>query len=211
MPRTRQTQKVLSTDHQIARICELFDLFRRKWDDLNENMIKDGIGGANTRVGLDFEGRVNLLLLFSKTQGYSVKDDSVFYNNKEVAQSISKNKLYNFLKERGIDYKTVLSKKLLPDEALYIPSQKRVFIIEIKFQETAGSVDEKLQTCGFKKKQYQKLFKLLDIEVEFIYILSDWFKKPEYKDTLNFISDVGCHYYFHMLPLEVLGLPISNK
>ncbi len=174
-------------------------------------MIKDGIGGANTRVGLDFEGRVNLLSLFAKTPGYSVQDDFILHKGKKVAQSISKNKLYYFLKERGIDYKTILSKKLLPDEALYIPNQKKVFIVEIKFQETAGSVDEKLQTCDFKKKQYQKLFKLLDVEVEFIYILSDWFKKPEYKDTLNFVSDVGCHYYFQMLPLEVLGLPIPKK
>jgi len=97
-------------------------------------MIKDGIGGANTRVGLDFEGRVNLLSLFTKTPGYSVQDDSIFYKSKKVAQSISKNKLYYFLEERGIDYKTILSKKLLPDEALYIPNKKQVFIIEIKFQ-----------------------------------------------------------------------------
>ncbi len=170
-------------------------------------MIKDGIGGTKTRVGLDFEGRVNLLAVFDKTSGYFVKENSILYNGKEVAQSISKYKLYGFLETHGIDYKTVLSKKLLPDEALYIPSRKKVFIIEIKFQEVSGSVDEKLQTCDFKKKQYQKLFKPLGIAVEFIYILSDWFKRPEYKDTLSFVSEVGCHYYFQTLPLDFLGLP----
>jgi hypothetical protein len=170
-------------------------------------MIKDGIGGGKTRVGLDFEGRVNLLLVFAQTPGYSVKGDSVLYDGEEVALSISKNKLYQFLEERGVDYKTILSKKLLPDEALYIANQNKVFIIEIKFQATAGSVDEKLQTCDFKKKQYEKLFKSLNIEVEFIYILSDWFKQPAYKDTLNFITEVGCYYYFEILPLEFLGLP----
>ncbi|MBI4094866.1 MAG: hypothetical protein HY435_01580 [Candidatus Liptonbacteria bacterium] len=174
-------------------------------------MIKDGIGGASTRVGLDFEERVNLLLVFAKTPRYSVQGDSIFYDGEKVAQSIGKNKLYRFLEKRGVDYKTVLSKKLLPDEALYVQNQRKVFIIEMKFQEVAGSVDEKLQTCDFKKRQYQKLFKLLKIDVEFIYILSDWFKKPEYKDTLSFISDVGCNYYFHMLPLKVLGLPIPKK
>ena len=96
-------------------------------------------------------------------------------------------------------------------QIIFIVKNKALFIVEMKFQEVAGSVDEKLQTCDFKKKQYQKLFKLLDTKVEFIYILSDWFKKPEYKDTLNFISDVGCHYYFQMLPLEVIGLPIFKK
>jgi hypothetical protein len=173
-------------------------------------MIKNGIGGAKTRVGLDFEGRVNLLTVFAQTPGYSVKDSSVLYDGKEVAQSLSKHGLYGFLEERGVDYKTVLSKKLLPDEALYIPSQKKVFIIEIKFQEVAGSVDEKLQTCDFKKKQYQKLFKLLEMDVEYIYILSDWFKKEEYKDVLNYISEVGCHYYFQTLPFQILGLPAAK-
>lgn len=170
-------------------------------------MKKKGFGGANTRVGLDFESRVDLLSIFKRTRGYSVKGDSVFYDNKEVALSIKKNALYKFLKERGIDYEVILSKRLLPDEALYIPSQKKIFIIEIKFQETPGSVDEKLQTCDFKKRQYQKLFRLLEIEVEYVYILSDWFKKAEYKDVLNYISEVGCHYYFGTLPLDFLGLP----
>lgn len=170
-------------------------------------MIKDGIGGGKTRVGLDFEKRVNLLTVFAAAPGYSVKDASILYDGKEVAVSISKHGLYPFLEKHGVDYKTVISKRLLPDEALYIADQKKVFIIEIKFQEVAGSVDEKLQTCDFKKKQYQKLFKLLEIEVDYIYILSDWFKKPEYKDTLAYVSEVGCHYYFQTLPLDVLGLP----
>lgn len=174
-------------------------------------MIKHGIGGSKTRVGLNFESRVDLLSVFVSTPPYSVNNNSIFYNDKEVAISIKKNALYKFLEEHGVDYKVVISKKLLPDEALYVPTQKKVFIIEIKFQEVAGSVDEKLQTCDFKKKQYQKLFKLLEIEIEYVYILSDWFKKEEYKDVLNYISEVGCHYYFRTLPLDFLGLPIPKK
>lgn len=50
----------------------------------------------------------------------------------------------------------------------------------------------------------------LNIEVEYIYILSDWFKKPEYKDTLDYIISVGCQYYFHYLPLQKLGLPMPK-
>ena len=173
-------------------------------------MIKDGLGGGKTRVGLDFESRVNLLAVFGATPGYSVNDASVLYDGKEVAISISKHHLYTFLETHGVDYATIISKKLLPDEALYIESQKKIFIIEIKFQEVGGSVDEKLQTCDFKKKQYQKLFKQLEIEVEYVYILSDWFKKPEYKDVLAYISDVGCHFYFQTLPLDFLGLPLPK-
>ena len=72
----------------------------------------------------------------------------------------------------------------------------------------AGSVDEKLQTCDFKKKQYQKLMSTVNIDVEFIYILSDWFRNPAYKDTLDYIVSVGCQYYFEYLPLQKLGLPV---
>lgn len=48
----------------------------------------------------------------------------------------------------------------------------------------------------------------LNIEVEYIYVLSDWFKKPEYKDALDYIISVGCQYYFEYLPLHKLGLPV---
>lgn len=170
-------------------------------------MIKGGKGGAKTQVGLAFEGRVSLLSVFSRAKGYSVVGDTIRKGEEVIAQSFSKNKLYKFLEEHGVDYTTVLSKKLLPDEALYFPAQKKLFIVEIKFQEVAGSVDEKLQTCDFKKRQYLKLFKPMGIKVEYIYILNDWFKKPEYRDVLAYINDVGCHYFFHTLPFEILGLP----
>ena len=62
----------------------------------------------------------------------------------------------------------------MPDEALYVIINNTLFVIEVKFQKVAGSVDEKLQTCDFKRKQYAKLMAPLNIEVEYIYILSDW-------------------------------------
>ncbi len=174
-------------------------------------MIKDGIGGTNTRVGLAFESRVSILSIFARTPGYSVRDNLILCDGKEIAQSIGKARLYQFLERRGIDYRRFISKKLLPDEALYIPSKGKVFVIEVKFQAVAGSVDEKLQTCDFKKRQYQRLFEPLKIDVEFVYILSDWFKRVEYKDTLGYIKKVGCHYYFQTLPFDFLGLTKPKK
>src|SRR3989338_3077123 len=123
---------------------------------------------------------------------------------------ITQNSLYVFLKEQGIDYKNYISKRLLPDDAIYVIKDNTVYIIEVKFQIVAGSVDEKLQTCDFKKKQYQKLFSSLNYEVEYIYILSDWFNVPSYKDVLTYINSVGCHYYFKYLPLQKLGLPVPK-
>ncbi len=83
-----------------------------------------------------------------------------------------------------------------------------MFIIEVKYQEVEGSVDEKLQTCDFKRKQYIKLLSPLNMEVEYIYILNDWFRNPKYKDVLDYIISVNCKYYFNYLPLEKIGLPV---
>jgi hypothetical protein len=115
------------------------------------------------------------------------------------------------LSERGIDYRNHLSKKLLSDDAIYVIVNNTMFIIELKFQNIAGSVDEKLQTCDFEKKQYRKLLAPLNFEVEYIYILNDWFRKPEYKDVLDYVISVGCQFYFHYLTLQKLGLPVPDQ
>ena len=105
----------------------------------------------------------------------------------------------------------IVSKKLLPDDAIFVIANNKLFIIEIKFQEVAGSTDEKLQTCDFKIKQYKKLVAPLNIEVQFVYILNNWFKKPEYKDVLDYIISInGCSYYFNYLPLQKIGLPVPK-
>lgn len=50
----------------------------------------------------------------------------------------------------------------------------------------------------------------LNIDVEYIYILNDWFRNPSYKDTLDYVISVGCQYYFNYLPLQKLGFPVSK-
>lgn len=174
-------------------------------------MIDKGIGGANTLTGLKFERRINILDFLSSKKGYSVKRNIIYYDGKEVARSYAKNGLYTFLKSKGVDYSTILSHKLLPDEALYVIVNNTLFVIEMKFQKVSGSVDEKLQTCDFKKKQYQKLMSAININVHYIYILSDWFRHERYKDTLDYIVSVGCQYYFEYLPLKQLELPIPQE
>lgn len=173
-------------------------------------MKRGGTGGANTRTGIIFEGRVDLIKRFEELNGYSVNGNEIYYDNNQVALYFKKRSLYKFLDDQGINYKNYISKRLEPDNALYVIKDNTIFIIEMKFQIVGGSVDEKLQTCDFKKKQYQKLFSSLNYEVEYIYLLSDWFRKPEYKDVRDYIISVGCHYYFEYLPLDKLGLPVPN-
>ena len=50
----------------------------------------------------------------------------------------------------------------------------------------------------------------LNTEVEYIYILSDWFRSKRYKDVLDYIISVNCQYYFEYLPLHKIGLPVPN-
>lgn len=169
-----------------------------------------GTGGGNTITGLNFEKERDILEILKKTRGYSIKGNVIYFRGKEVARSYRKHGLYRLLAERKIDWKKLVSKRLLPDEAIYVLVNNTLFIIEMKFQNVSGSVDEKLQTCDFKKKQYKKLMAPLNIEVEYIYILNDWFKKPAYKDTLDYVISVGCQYYFNYLPLQKLGLPVPQ-
>ncbi len=170
-----------------------------------------GTGGANTKTGLAFEGKTDILTFLSKQQDYSVAGNIVYYQGTEVARTYKKYAFYEFLKEHDIDWTKIISKRLLPDDAIFVIIKNTLYIIEVKFQKVAGSVDEKLQTCDFKKKQYQKLLAPLNIDIEYIYILSDWFRKPEYRDVLNYIHSVNCFYYFEYLPLEKIGLPVPNQ
>jgi hypothetical protein len=174
-------------------------------------MKKGGTGGANTKTGLHFEGKVDFLTFIKNQKNYDVRGNRIFHNGGEVALAFKKYGLYNYLRENNIDYKKFISKKLLPDDAIFVITNNTFFILEIKFQEVAGSTDEKLQTCDFKIKQYRKLLSQLNVEVQYIYILNDWFKKTEYKDVLDYIISInGCSYYFNYLPLQKIGLPVPE-
>lgn len=169
-----------------------------------------GVGGANTRTGLLFEGKTDLSTFLSSQPGYTVEGGQVFYKGALVARVFKKHDLYKYLREQGIKWEDVISKKLLPDNGILVIANKTFFIIECKFQQIAGSVDEKLQTCDFKKKQYEKLFNGTDIKVEYVYLLNEWFTNPSYGDSLDYIKSVGCHYFFDAIPLAMFGLPIPE-
>lgn len=131
----------------------------------------------DTTTGLLFEERVKI-----KKEGIDV----------------TKHELYRYLSKKGIDYTTLISKKLLPDEAFIDLENSRLIVYEKKFQQAAGSADEKPQTCAFKILQYKKIAMALGLKnVTYTYIFNDWFKKPEYKDMLDYIKSVdGCDYFF---------------
>lgn len=104
--------------------------------------------------------------------------------------------MYSYLKYKGINWKDYLSKQIVPSECII--SGNVAAIYEKKMQKCEGTTDEKLLSCAFKIMQYRKLLKPLGVnDVHYIYCLNDWFKKPKYKDYLDYIDSVGgCSYVF---------------
>lgn len=174
-------------------------------------MIKWWKWGWNTKTWLHFEERIDFITLIKQMKNYEVKNNfEIFYLWKKVAEAFKKNDLYkHFLIPKWVDYKKFISSQLLPDNAIYVIINNTMFIVEIKFQKIWWSVDEKLQTCWFKKAQYSRLLNPIWIKVEYCYVLSNWFKGKKYEDTLNYIQAQKCNFFFETLPLDYLWLPIS--
>ncbi len=169
-------------------------------------MIKGGTGGANTNVtGLRFEKETSLEDAL-RAANFEVETFKVTADGEYVGDLVGKSQLYKFLEAQDVDWRQRISAKLLPDEALYSIKAHKLTIVEKKWQEVSGSVDEKLQTCGFKLRQYNRLVDGLGIEVQYIYLLNDWFTHPRYSDVLAYIRESGADYHFKSVPLELLDL-----
>lgn len=158
----------------------------------------------DTMSGLLFEQRVSgkapgIPLHKAALRQYYEKETGEYYSLSKMSpgknNGIPHDKLERAEKFEG---KFLFTRALEPDEAYLDKELSTLTIFEKKFQDTNGSADEKIQTCGFKIKQYRKLAERLGIKnVYFIYILSDWFKNPYYRDALEFIESIeGCSYYF---------------
>ena len=92
-------------------------------------------GGAKTNFnGFRFEGRIDLLQAINLHPEYSIQNgNEVVKDGSIVAYYYEKHSLYReYLAPNGVNYKTILSKKLLPDSALLVGDT--VFIIEKKYQ-----------------------------------------------------------------------------
>ena len=178
-------------------------------------MKEDRSEGGDTITDLSFETKVDLLDLLRNIPSYNVKANpdnighDIYHRGTIVAQCFKKYDFYRFLEAKDIDWTEIVSQCLLPDDTLLVIVRKTLFIIEIEYQQDQSSADEELLTCDFKRKQYLRLVKSLGLKVEYISILSEWFKKPEYKDMLDYIHSMNCHYKFGKIPLSWLGLPTS--
>lgn len=143
-----------------------------------ENIINKGTnaGGINTnKNGLCYEEITDL------SDNFTVLEDHDF-SKKIKFNQYEKN--FIATKQSGLfkSMKQYINKTIEkahgcknPDECYINEETKTIFIIEKKFQQTAGSVCEKIQTFEFKKWQYSRTFP--EWTIVYIYCLSNWFEK----------------------------------
>lgn len=70
---------------------------------------------------------------------------------------LSKHNLYKYLSQEKIDWRKLISKKLLPDEAYFVNGELKIY--EKKYQQVAGSVDEKITNLCFQTSPISKNWK----------------------------------------------------
>ena len=107
----------------------------------------------------------------------------------------------------NIDFDDEKYSLLHPDNVFINIKNKTAYIIEKKFQSGGGSVDEKLQTCDYKKNHFYKpKFKKIGYETQFYFLLSDFFDDEKKSDVFDYIKKVGCKYFFKTIPFFELGI-----
>lgn len=163
-----------------------------------------GAGGANTnRTGLSYEANTDLSTEYTLTTPEPNKETCdtnhpyiKFKDSEKLFIKAGKRDLYKIMSDMN-EVNTELAPAAgckYPDEAYVNIVDKHIYIIEKKFQQTSGSVDEKIQTGQFKQYHYSKLFP--NFKVSYIYCLSNWFKKPDYKSVLEYLGENKIQVYW---------------
>lgn len=153
-----------------------------------------GAGGANTtKNGHAFEDKCNLAnCILTKKFGKGKNDfyDVIKIENK-LFKRVFKTGLKNYLKKY---FEDKWKKNLQPDECLIDEDNKILYILEKKYQQRAGSVDEKIQTGDCKIFIYRHLYP--QFKINFIYILSDFYKKSKYTLEKMYLEEKGVIVFY---------------
>ena len=147
-----------------------------------------GAGGANTnKNGLPYEGLTDLNTHIEVIQTNQNSTTVRFKNYSiELEKPNRKTGLFKVLSdhldknvEKGHGCKQ-------PDECYINIKKKIIYIIEKKFQQTGGSVIEKIQTPEFKIWNYSQMFQ--NFTIVYVYCLSDYFKENA-KAELEYLKE----------------------
>lgn len=157
-----------------------------------------GAGGAKTnKNGLPYEELTELkeddryknkeIIKIEKKKIHKVEIDTnehIKLTKNELKTYMLHNKKFNINSE----------KTLQPDECYVDEVNKVINIIEKKFQQCAGSVDEKIQTGPFKIWFYKEQYP--DYEIRYCYCLSDWFRSDKYKPEMRFLKEYNIEVFW---------------
>ena len=183
-------------------------------------------GGANTNTnGLFFEE------VHSLEKAIDAREEFTLININPSKGKIWSSEVYNttdgnllgivtqkhgfytdIVEPQGVNWEDIFSSKLLPDNAFINYAKQTIYLVEMKYQESGGSVDEKMQTGPFKLHQYQRLTSHFrdKYDVQLIYFLNQYFLATKYDDVKEYlksqdikvITDNGSQTF----PLNAIGL-----
>lgn len=196
-------------------------------------------GGNQTNINGDiFEEKTSLITAISALPGYTIKKGEKSWREYEVwcgdervgvifkGKRSSNKAFYDFLKNELEVDTSKLTKSINPDQVFYNERQEKFYVIECKYQDQPGSVDEKLQTFVYKRSilNYLLFISNRDETIDYLYVLNKSYfgaiipeslklNKDKYtnsdfqfRDVFKFIRENGSDYFFDEVPLHKLGI-----
>ena len=140
-----------------------------------------GSGGSNTRTGIIWEDANSIAQALSRAiDGLELNPEvgAIFENGKLRYSCFTRSEFWQFLLENGFTYNDknkpnpgvffegteIWSARLYPDEVIYDVQEKIIYIFEKKYQQSEGSVDEKLRTIPYRNSYFRKVLSQIGIE-----------------------------------------------
>tara|TARA_B100001059_G_scaffold55010_3_gene49631 strand:+ start:14764 stop:15432 length:669 start_codon:yes stop_codon:yes gene_type:complete len=157
-------------------------------DEYQQKSIKNkgtGAGGSNTnKNGLPYESLTELNEYYDIIEKHA-HGNTIKFKDTEPLFIATKQGSFIKLMDNELDKTVDMAHGCKrPDECYIDKKNKRIFIIEKKFQQSPGSVCEKIQSPSFKIWQYGRMFP--EFKIVYIYCLSDWFKENCKSEILYF-------------------------
>ena len=183
---------------------------------------KNGGGSKTTINGLKFERDTDFSELVDSLPNYRVEE--IGFEDKKVTKGFNvyrigeenpigkimpQYRFYDFLK--GLKIKNTNSKQWKPDEVFINFENHTVYIVEKKWQESEGSVDEKLLGFGNKRRIYQRLLDSVQesepFSVQFIFVGNkSFFGQDKYRDTFEMLRGDGIKIMLDEYDMSFFGL-----
>lgn len=153
-----------------------------------------GAGGSNTnKNGLPYEELTDLNDRLTIIKKNKFCDIIKFNNNEKLFSKTKQANLFKYMKDEINKNIEKAHGCKNPDECYIDEESKNMFIIEKKFQQTSGSVCEKIQGAPFKREHYSRTFP--NYNIIYIFCLSDWFKKNCIAE-LKYLNENNIRYFW---------------